>query len=100
MNHTHLTLHNSHPCTNLSDGSSYALIHLIYFLLVPSRIDEKGSTFDIQAVEGSTVQLVCNATGIPPPTVQWFRHIPSATPEKAMKEGKGNLVLEYVLDLN
>lgn len=55
-------------------------------VLVPSRIDEKGSTFDIQAVEGSTVQLVCNATGIPPPTVQWFRHIPSATPEKAMKE--------------
>lgn len=59
---------------------------------MPSKIIKQSSSFDIKALEGTTVQLVCNATGIPPPTVQWFRHIPRTTSsDKATKEGKGSM---------
>ncbi|CAC5392971.1 HNT [Mytilus coruscus] len=57
-------------------------------VLVPARIIDHGTSHDIQEEEGKTVQLICNATGIPTPTVQWFRHIPKTSYEKATKEGK------------
>ncbi|OPL33637.1 hypothetical protein AM593_05081, partial [Mytilus galloprovincialis] len=57
-------------------------------VLVPARIIDHGTSHDMEEEEGKTVQLICNATGIPTPTVQWFRHIPKTSYEKATKEGK------------
>lgn len=56
---------------------------------MPARIIDHGTSHDMEEEEGKTVQLICNATGIPTPTVQWFRHIPKTSYEKATKEGKG-----------
>ncbi|XP_069137096.1 lachesin-like [Argopecten irradians] len=54
---------------------------VLYVHEAASIIDEL-SSFDTTAREGDTVQLVCNATGIPPPTVTWYRR-PSSTKEAA-----------------
>ncbi|XP_060062805.1 lachesin-like [Ylistrum balloti] len=54
---------------------------VLYVHEAASIIDEL-SSFDTTAREGDTVQLICNATGIPPPTVTWYRR-PSSTKEAA-----------------
>ncbi|KAK3096999.1 hypothetical protein FSP39_005499 [Pinctada imbricata] len=41
-------------------------------VLVPPKILDSSSS-DVRSREGETVTLTCNVTGVPPPTVQWFR---------------------------
>lgn len=43
------------------------------FLSVPAQILDQLSTSAVTVREGETVNLVCNVTGTPPPTVTWYR---------------------------
>ena len=49
---------------------------------VPPYIIDKYSSSDITITEGETVSLICNATGIPPPEVSWFKVHDSARKER------------------
>jgi len=40
---------------------------------VPASIVAESSSDDVIVKEGDTVVLTCNATGIPPPQVTWYR---------------------------
>lgn len=40
---------------------------------MPAAIIDELSSNDVSVQEGETVPLVCNVTGIPHPTVTWFR---------------------------
>ncbi|CAG5130421.1 unnamed protein product, partial [Candidula unifasciata] len=42
-------------------------------VLVPARILDQLSTNDVTVREGETVTLICNVTGTPHPTVEWYR---------------------------
>ena len=44
---------------------------LFYLLSVPPKIVDFSG--DVTAEENDTVSLVCRVTGVPPPTVTWFR---------------------------
>lgn len=46
---------------------------LIIFSAVPPKIDDELSSSDIIVKEGDTVTLVCNATGVPMPEINWWR---------------------------
>ncbi|XP_041374972.1 limbic system-associated membrane protein-like [Gigantopelta aegis] len=54
---------------------------------VPAAVIGQLSSRDLTAVEGDTVSLVCNVTGIPEPTVTWYRH--KATLDSIVKERIG-----------
>lgn len=41
--------------------------------LVPATISVEHSTGDVTVVEGETVSLVCNVSGMPTPDITWFR---------------------------
>ncbi|XP_062573760.1 opioid-binding protein/cell adhesion molecule homolog isoform X8 [Saccostrea cucullata] len=56
-------------------------------VLVPPEILDSSSS-DMTAKEGDTVTLTCNVTGIPRPTVQWFRK-PHADSRDQHKERVG-----------
>jgi len=45
----------------------------VLWLTVEPHILENASSKDVIAKEGETVELVCNVTGVPPPTVHWYR---------------------------
>lgn len=40
---------------------------------VPPGLDGAGSTEDVTVIKGNLASLLCNADGIPPPTVSWFK---------------------------
>lgn len=61
---------------------SVKIKNIVLYVHEAASINEELSSFDTTAREGDTVQLVCNATGIPPPTVTWYRR-PSSTKETA-----------------
>lgn len=42
-------------------------------VLVPPIINDEMSSSDVIAKEGDTITLTCNVSGIPPPTVHWYR---------------------------
>ena len=42
-------------------------------LSVPPEIIEDWESTNIEVREGSTIELVCNATGVPLPIVTWYR---------------------------
>ncbi|XP_067681936.1 limbic system-associated membrane protein-like [Haliotis asinina] len=41
---------------------------------VPAKINHDVSSEDITVREGDTVTLICNVSGIPTPTITWYRH--------------------------
>lgn len=41
--------------------------------LVPAQIIDELSSSDVTVVEGETLRLVCNVTGVPYPEVRWLR---------------------------
>ncbi|XP_060071220.1 limbic system-associated membrane protein-like isoform X2 [Ylistrum balloti] len=47
--------------------------NVVLYVLVAPRIVDEASTREVVAREGDTVTLVCNVTGVPPPTVHWYR---------------------------
>ncbi|XP_046577605.1 limbic system-associated membrane protein-like isoform X1 [Haliotis rubra] len=46
-------------------------------VIVPAKILPELSSEDMAVREGETVTLICNVTGIPMPTVTWYRHNPT-----------------------
>ena len=40
---------------------------------VPSKILNYSTSNEVRVSEGSDVTLVCNATGVPPPKITWYR---------------------------
>ena len=49
----------------------------MYSVPVPPEIIEDWTGSTIKVLEGATVELVCNATGVPIPVVTWFRQADS-----------------------
>ena len=47
------------------------MLYYFLFILVPPVINVSNSSPDIEATEGTSVRLHCNATGYPPPTISW-----------------------------
>nr|KAG5703083.1 hypothetical protein BaRGS_012145 [Batillaria attramentaria] len=41
---------------------------------LPAKIVDELSSSDMKVRESETVTLICNVTGIPMPTVTWYRH--------------------------
>ena len=68
------------------------------FLPEPSRIiTGLSSPKKVTVREGDTPELVCNATGSPPPTVNWFRkHIQGVGPDPG-KERESLEPIPYIL---
>ncbi|KAI0235537.1 hypothetical protein LSAT2_013939 [Lamellibrachia satsuma] len=46
---------------------------VVLHVKVPATIIDELSSDDVIVKEGDTVMLVCNVTGIPKPTVTWYR---------------------------
>ncbi|XP_021371736.1 limbic system-associated membrane protein-like isoform X3 [Mizuhopecten yessoensis] len=64
--------------------------NVVLYVLVPPRIIDEASTRDIVAREGETVTLVCNVTGVPTPTVHWYRRpLGQSLGVKERLEGRG-----------
>jgi hypothetical protein len=40
---------------------------------VPPEILEYWTSTKLEVTEGTTVDLMCNATGVPPPVVTWYK---------------------------
>ncbi|KAG8436526.1 hypothetical protein GDO86_007581 [Hymenochirus boettgeri] len=67
----------------LSDGGNYTCLasnvegtsekNYILTIQVPPSIDGSGTTNEFNVLPGETVQLKCNADGIPPPTIHWLK---------------------------
>ncbi|KAJ8304910.1 hypothetical protein KUTeg_018493, partial [Tegillarca granosa] len=66
---------------------------VILNVLVPPTIDDDLSTDSVTAKEGDTVQLICNATGVPPPKVHWFRKISGQGSEHEERVGENGEIL-------
>lgn len=49
------------------------LICVKYCISVPPEIIEYSMDSKIQIREGQTIELVCNATGVPLPVVTWYK---------------------------
>lgn len=43
------------------------------FVAVPPTIIDYTESNDVKARVGDHVELMCNATGIPPPVITWYR---------------------------
>ncbi|XP_033749803.1 limbic system-associated membrane protein-like isoform X2 [Pecten maximus] len=64
--------------------------NVVLYVLVPPRIVDDASTREVVAREGDTVTLVCNVTGVPPPTVHWYRRpLGQSLGVKERLEGRG-----------
>lgn len=48
-------------------------IFLIFLPTVPAKISEEFSSKNMKIEEGSSVDIFCNVTGVPEPSVMWFR---------------------------
>ena len=62
------------------------LICLSPLFTVPPRIVLEESSVDVEATEGTTVRLQCNATGTPPPIITWSARR-SSEPRNSSKAG-------------
>ncbi|KAK3606002.1 hypothetical protein CHS0354_025034 [Potamilus streckersoni] len=57
-------------------------------VLVPASIVDETSSHDIEVREWETVQLTCNATGVPEPSVSWYRHTEQLAKEQVGTVGE------------
>ena len=65
-----------------------------YLCVEPPRIIASESTQPTLSVrEGEKVELVCNVTGTPPPTVTWYR-LPSGLRQPTAKAGLQDAPME------
>ncbi|XP_052283254.1 lachesin-like isoform X2 [Dreissena polymorpha] len=48
-------------------------MEVMLYVQVPAIIADQNSSSDKEVSEGETVTLTCNASGVPPPDVSWFR---------------------------
>ncbi|XP_071078981.1 limbic system-associated membrane protein-like isoform X2 [Haliotis cracherodii] len=62
-------------------------------VIVPAKILPELSSEDMAVREGETVTLICNVTGIPMPTVTWYRHKPTDDDDTKTKIGISGEVL-------
>ncbi|XP_052281236.1 neuronal growth regulator 1-like [Dreissena polymorpha] len=48
-------------------------MEVMLYVQVPAIVADQNSSSDKEVTEGETVTLTCNASGVPPPGVSWFR---------------------------
>lgn len=48
-------------------------LHFTFVLLVPPRINRQGINFHQRVLVNSSITLPCPASGVPPPTINWFK---------------------------
>ncbi|XP_069137523.1 limbic system-associated membrane protein-like [Argopecten irradians] len=77
-------------CTVNTSPVTIKRIRLI--VQVPSRILDYSSSNVVTVRERSDVELVCNATGVPPPTITWYRRT-EENPEARERVGNEGEVL-------
>ncbi|OWF54124.1 Limbic system-associated membrane protein [Mizuhopecten yessoensis] len=77
-------------CTINTQPVTIKRIRLI--IQVPSRILDYSSSNVVTVRERSDVELVCNATGVPPPTITWYRRT-DESPQGRDRVGKEGEVL-------
>ena len=61
---------------------------------VPPGLDGAGSTEDVTVIKGNVASLLCNADGIPPPTISWFKDGGTLLPDHNVIFLKRNTTLE------
>lgn len=67
---------NDHGMYTCTLNTKPVMIKRIYLtVLVPPDINENWSSQNQIVHEGSTIQLTCNATGVPQPEISWFRKL-------------------------
>jgi hypothetical protein len=63
--------HYIYDCVYILNIVLHMLVSL--FFSVPAHIVDELSTRDIRLLEGAVARLLCNATGVPEPTITWYR---------------------------
>ncbi|OWF45992.1 Opioid-binding protein/cell adhesion molecule-like [Mizuhopecten yessoensis] len=72
--------------------------HVFLEVQVPTKIVDEWSSRDMTVSEGDTVELICNATGVPPPTILWYKQTQyyDSAEKKAIVEPGEILVIHNV----